>query len=186
MSQPEKGECVMTKSRQLCECLQALAFLSTMSIGREQNTILHSIRRFRTDRGSRLRIFRTMVPVAMVCLLSAAAMAGVTASISGTVHDASEAIIAGATVSATNTETGVVQTQVSNARGFYSFQSLPLGHYDIQVEQAGFKLFRETGLVLDVNSALVVDAVLRVGQTKEVVEVSAETLHVETSSTQLG
>ncbi len=176
----------MTKSRQLCECLQALAFLSTMPIGRDQNTILHSIRRFRTDRGSRLRIFRTMVPVAMVCLLSAAAMAGVTASISGTVHDASEAIIAGATVSATNTETGVVQTQVSNARGFYSFQSLPLGHYDIQVEQAGFKLFRETGLVLDVNSALVVDAVLRVGQTKEVVEVSGEALRVETSSTQLG
>ncbi len=123
---------------------------------------------------------------ALVCLLSGPCFAGVTASISGTVKDASGAAISGATVTATSVETGVAQTQLTNAQGFYSFQSLPLGHYDIQVQQTGFKLFRETGLLLDVDSALVVDAALRVGQTKEVVEVSAETLHVETSSTQLG
>jgi hypothetical protein len=123
---------------------------------------------------------------ALACLWSGPSFAGVTASISGTIKDASGAAILGATVIATSVETGVAQTQHTNAQGFYSFQSLPLGHYDIRVEQAGFKAFRETGLLLDVDAALVVDAVLRVGQIKEVVEVSAETLHVETSSTQLG
>ena len=119
-------------------------------------------------------------------MLSQPLIAGVTASIAGTVKDDSGAIIAGATVTATSVETGVAQTQRTNAQGFYSFQSLPVGHYDIQVEQAGFKQFRETGLVLDVDAAMVVDAVLRVGQTKEVVQVSSEALHVETSSSQLG
>lgn len=123
---------------------------------------------------------------ALACLWSGLSFAGVTASISGTVKDASGAAIVGATVIATTVETGVAQTQHTNAQGFYSFQTLPLGHYDIQVQQAGFKAFRETGLLLDVDAALVVDAVLQVGQPKEVVEVSAEALHVETSSTQLG
>ena len=160
----------MTKSKQVCGHLQASAFLSVLSIDGKWNSAVHKL----------------LLPILMVCLLSGPVSAGVTASISGTVRDASGAAIASATVSATNTETGVVQTQTTNARGYYSFQSLPLGHYEIQVQQAGFKMFREAGLVLDVDAALVVDAALRVGQIKEVVEVSGEALRVETSSTQLG
>lgn len=129
---------------------------------------------------------KALLPVLVVCVLSGLAIAGVTASISGTVRDTSGAAIAGATVSATSAETGVTQTQVTNARGFYSFQSLPLGHYEIKVQQSGFKLFREAGLVLDVDAELVVDPVLQVGQIKEIVEVAGEALRVETSSTQLG
>jgi Carboxypeptidase regulatory-like domain/TonB dependent receptor len=130
--------------------------------------------------------FGALFPLVMVCLLSGPVFAGVTASISGTVKDDSGAIIAGAAVSARNIETGVVQTQHTNAQGFYSFQSLPSGRYDIQVQESRFKLFREAGLVLDVNAALVVDAVLHIGQVNEVVEVSGEAQHVDTSSTQLG
>jgi hypothetical protein len=114
------------------------------------------------------------------------AFAGVTASISGTVKDSSGAIVSGADVTATNTDTGIAQSQHTNSQGYYSFQSLPLGHYEVQVEQTGFKTFRQTGLVLDVNSALVVDAVLQVGQVREVVQVASEAVHVETASTQLG
>jgi hypothetical protein len=114
------------------------------------------------------------------------AYAGVAASISGTVKDPSGATITGATVTATNTETGIAQTQKTNTAGFYSFQSLPLGRYDVQVEQTGFKTFRQTGLVVDVNAALVVDAMLPVGQVSEKIEVSSTALHVETASTQLG
>src|SRR5712692_8517035 len=123
---------------------------------------------------------------ALVLLLCGQLFAGVTASISGTVKDPSGATITGATVTATNTDTGIAQTQKTNAAGFYSFQSLPLGHYDVQVEQTGFKTFRQTGLVLDVNAALVVDASLKVGDVKEVVQVQSEAVHVETASTQLG
>ncbi len=121
-----------------------------------------------------------------VMLICAQLFAGVTASISGTVKDGSGAAIAGATITATNTETGVADTRTSNGQGFYSFQSLPLGHYNVAVQQKGFKEYRQTGLVLDVNSALLVDASLQVGQADVVVEVAADALHVETVSSQMG
>ncbi len=121
-----------------------------------------------------------------ILLLCGQLFAGVTASISGTVKDPSGAAIAGATVTATNTGTGIVQTLTTNGQGFYSFQSLPLGTYTIDVQQKGFKTYRQTGLVLDVNAALLVDAILQVGQNTEKVEVAADMLHVESVTSQMG
>ena len=122
------------------------------------------------------------------CLVCACGLvwAGITASISGTVKDPSGASIVGATVTATNVETGVKTTQSTNGDGFYSFQSLPLGKYTVDVQRTGFKAYTQTGLVLDVNSALVVDVKLQVGEVNERVQVTAETLHVETANTQMG
>jgi hypothetical protein len=123
----------------------------------------------------------------LILLLSAGtALASVTASISGTVRDTSGAVVVGATVTATNTETGIVTTLHTNEQGYYSFQSLALGHYDINVEQTGFTPFHETGLVLDVNSALVVDVEIKVGEVKQAVSVTSSAVHVETATTQLG
>jgi hypothetical protein len=119
-------------------------------------------------------------------LLCGQAYAGVTASISGTVKDSSGAIVVGATVTATNVDTGITITQTTNGEGFYSFQSLPLGKYSVDARHAGFKSYRQSGLTLDVNSALVVDVTLQVGQATETVEVSSSTLHVETANTQMG
>ncbi|MGA9571935.1 MAG: carboxypeptidase-like regulatory domain-containing protein [Candidatus Acidiferrales bacterium] len=113
-------------------------------------------------------------------------LAGVTASISGTVTDPSGAVVAGATVTATNVETGVATTLTTNTQGFYSFQSLPLGNYTISVQQSGFKGYAQTGLILNVNDALVIDVHLEVGATTEKVEVSSDALHVDTESTQMG
>jgi Carboxypeptidase regulatory-like domain len=128
----------------------------------------------------------TLALLTGLILFCGPALAGVTASISGTVKDASGAVVAGATVSATNTETGIAEIQHTNAQGNYSFQELPLGHYTIQVEQAGFKTFRQTGVVLDVNAALVVDVALEVGSVSEKLTVAASALHVETANTQMG
>jgi hypothetical protein len=114
------------------------------------------------------------------------AFAGVTASISGTVTDTSGAAIVGATVTATNVDTGIVSTQQTNGQGYYSFQALPLGKYTVEVKQPGFKEYRRTDLVLEVDAALVVDAALQVGQATEVVAVSSSALHVETTNTQMG
>src|ERR1700704_6152700 len=123
---------------------------------------------------------------AVVLLICSQLFAGVTASISGTVKDPSGAAIAGATVTATNTETGISQTQTTNGQGFYSFQSLPLGKYTIDVQEKGFKAYRQRDLTLDVNSALLVDVTLPVGQTTEKVEGAADALHVETITSQMG
>src|SRR5580704_16293601 len=129
---------------------------------------------------------RGILVAALALLTCSQLFAGVTASISGTVKAVSGASIAGATVTATNTGTGVAQTQTSNGQGYYSFQSLPLGKYTIDVQEKGFKAYRQTDITLDVNEARTVDAALQVGQTTEKVEVAADALHVETATSQMG
>ena len=113
-------------------------------------------------------------------------LAAATASISGTVTDASGAVVVGATVTATNVDTHIATTQTTNAQGYYSFQALPLGNYTIDIERTGFKSYRQTGLVLDVSSALVVDTALQVGSATDKVEVTSTAVRVETESTQMG
>src|SRR5450631_957559 len=135
---------------------------------------------------SRIRKCFGIFVFALALFLCGQVIAGVTASISGTVTDPSGAVVSGATVTATNVDTGVATTQSTNTSGFYSFQSLALGNYTIDVNQKGFKEYAQTGLVLDVNSALVVDVKLQVGSASEKVEVSSTALHVDTESTQMG
>jgi Carboxypeptidase regulatory-like domain len=133
--------------------------------------------------------FKTAISLVLVGVLFVFAgrgVASITASISGTVSDATGAALVGASVEVTNVDTGITQTQQTNAQGFYSFQELPLGHYTVDVELKGFKSFRQTGLVLNVNAALVVDVTLQVGQVTEKMTVEASALRVETASTQMG
>src|SRR4030088_1417922 len=137
-------------------------------------------------RGLSRRLLRLFLSTAFALLLGGVTFAGVTASISGTARDASGATVAGATVTATNTDTGIVQSQKTNSAGFYSFQSLSLGHYDVGVQEAGFKSYRKIGLVLDVNAALVADVNLQVGEVKEVIQGQSKAVHVETASSQMG
>jgi hypothetical protein len=180
----------MTKSRQAIRSLQSLTFLFLPSIRRKVDA---GVRRNGANRNGRLgaqcRIWRAagaLLLVAMFLVLNGRLLAGVTASISGTVKDPSGAIVSGATVIATNVDTGVATTQTTNGQGFYSFQSLPLGKYTIDVKQNGFKAYRQTDVVLDVNSALIVDVVLQVGEATQTVEVSSSALHVDTENTQMG
>jgi len=121
-----------------------------------------------------------------IALCAIHALAGVTASISGTIKDASGASVAGATIAATNVGTGITQTQTTNDQGFYSFQTLPLGKYTVEVQKAGFKVYRQTDVTVDVNSALTIDVALQVGQINEKVEVASDALHVETINSQMG
>jgi hypothetical protein len=95
-------------------------------------------------------------------------------------------VIPKATVTATNTDTAVQQIVVTNDTGAYSFPTLPVGHYNLDVAAAGFRPYRRTSITLDVNSALLVDAVLEVGANQETVTVQESVVQAETASTQLG
>jgi hypothetical protein len=114
------------------------------------------------------------------------AWAGVGGSISGTVTDPSGAVVPKVSVTAINTDTGIRQTISTDDKGFYSFTSLPIGHYDIEVATAAFRPYRRTGIIVDANSALTIDAALEVGARSDVVIVVENQLHVETTSTQMG
>ncbi len=128
--------------------------------------------------------------LSMVCAVGAiavsSAFAGITGSISGVVSDPSGAVIAGATIVATNTQTGVRTTVTSNSKGFYSLPALNVGTYTLDISQAGFKSEHVTGLTIDANSALRSDVVLELGKAIETVVVTSEAAHVETESTQMG
>ena len=124
--------------------------------------------------------------VAFLMFFAIGTWAGVGGSISGTVTDRSGGTIAKARVTATNTDTGIRQTVASDDKGFYSFPSLPIGHYDLEVASADFRPCRRTGIVIDANSALRIDAVLEVGERSDIIEVAENQLQVETASTQMG
>lgn len=114
------------------------------------------------------------------------AWSSITGSISGVVTDPSGAVISGASVVALNTQTGVKTALTTDSSGFYNFSTLAIGTYDLEISQIGFKIHAKSGLVVDANSALRVDAVLSVGTINEKVEVSTDTVHVETETTQMG
>ncbi len=124
--------------------------------------------------------------LAFVLLALALASASITGSISGVVTDKSGAVISGASVTATDTQTGVQTTQKTDAKGFYNLPTLAVGTYDLEIKQVGFKTYRQTGLVIDANSALRADASLAIGSINEKIEVSTEAAQVETQSTQMG
>jgi hypothetical protein len=109
-----------------------------------------------------------------------------TSRISGTVSDATGAVIPGATVTAINEATGVTYTQVTTGAGLYSFPSLPIGVYTIKVELQGFKAANNKGNILEVNRALVANVVLQVGGVSEVVNVEGQYEKLETTSAMIG
>jgi hypothetical protein len=141
---------------------------------------------FSSPRLSSVRLSSLFLSFAFLMFFTLDSWAGVGGSVSGTVRDASNAVVPNATVNATNAETGVPHQIATNGQGFYSFPDLPIGHYNIAIQGKGFRLYQRTGVTIDANSALTVDAILSVGEKSDVVTVVENQLRVETTSTQVG
>jgi hypothetical protein len=124
-----------------------------------------------------LAVMSVRVPVA-------SAQAG--GSIAGTIKDSTGAVVPGATLTLTNAALGTQLVATSDAQGGYVFPNVTVGRYDVTVTLDGFKPLKRTGLAVDINSRLHVDAILELGEQSETVTVSASLVHVETTSTQIG
>ena len=74
-----------------------------------------------------------------------------TATISGTVTDASGAAVPKAQVTATNVGTSLSRSATSNDAGQYVIEFLPTGEYRVEASVQGFKKFVRSGLVLEIN-----------------------------------
>jgi Carboxypeptidase regulatory-like domain len=133
-----------------------------------------------------LKRFAIRLSFAILMFAAVNSWAGAGGSVSGTVRDESNAVVPGASVNATDVETGVQHQAATNGQGFYSFPNLPIGHYSIAIQKTGFKPYQRTGVTLDADSALTVDAVLNVGETSDVITVEENQTQVETTSTQIG
>ncbi len=121
-----------------------------------------------------------LVQLFSVAILFAATLLAQTAQITGRVTDGGGAIVVGAKVAVTNTETGVRRDIVTNQEGYYTAPLLARGTYRVQAQQAGFKESVRTGLTLDEGQILRLDFAMEVGQVSERIEVSGAAPLLET------
>ena len=119
-------------------------------------------------------VIRSLVlALVVVVLVGSTVWAQSTAQITGTVKDASGAVLPGAEVTATHIETGIARMTVSNETGAYVLPNLVTGAYKFEASLPGFRTFVQTGIVLQVNSNPVINVTLQVGQRTEQIEVQA-------------
>lgn len=103
-------------------------------------------------------------------------------TITGTVRDASGAIIPAAKVTITNTKTGVAVSIPSNDTGDFTVPQLPVGTYSVRVEKDGFRPASLTGIELNASATVRADASLEVGASTQAIEVSASAMTLSTEN----
>ncbi|MGH9880833.1 MAG: carboxypeptidase regulatory-like domain-containing protein, partial [Pyrinomonadaceae bacterium] len=131
---------------------------------------------------------RLMVVCALIVLVvapSATAQVDVaTATLKGAITDQAGAFVPGATVTAISTARGVSKTTLSDSSGNYQIPLLQPGKYDVKIEAAGFAGYSADDLTLTIGQVAVLDAKLEVGTVTTQVQVSSDSLLVETERTQ--
>jgi hypothetical protein len=111
---------------------------------------------------------------------------GTSASLTGQVVDNSGSVVPGATVTATNTDTGLAQTATTNGEGIYLIAPLPPGHYKLTVEARGFERYVQTGVELSVNVNSTQNVALKTGSVQETVTVFENAELINTTTPELG
>src|SRR5262245_5445071 len=91
----------------------------------------------------------------------------ISATLTGVVTDASEAVVPNAKVTITNTLSGDVRRTTTNTEGYYTFASLPAGTYKVTVEAAGFVSHEVTDVQFTGAERRNVNVVLKVGAATE-------------------
>jgi len=104
------------------------------------------------------------------------------ATIVGTITDPSGAAVPNATVTITNADTGVQRTIATSSDGQYAAPSLSIGHYNVQVKAAGFKVGEQKNITLNVGDRSRIDFKLQVGNIQETVTVEANAVAVQTDT----
>ena len=132
------------------------------------------------------QVNRLMLLVALLAWPVTAAAQQETATLSGTIRDSSGAVVAGAEVAATNTDTNIVSRTNSGADGGFVIASLRPGAYSITVETTGFQKMVRTGVTLQVAQVARFDLVLQAGQITEAVEVRGGTPLLESATSSRG
>jgi len=107
------------------------------------------------------------------------------ARIQGTVTDTAGAVVAGATIKVTDSDTARAVTTVSGDDGSYSFLSLQPGRYQIEVTGANFKTTKQE-ITLEVAQNASLDFALEAGAVTETVTVTADVPQIETSTSAIG
>ena len=100
----------------------------------------------------------------------------------GTVQDPSALPIRGARILATELATGSQFETVTGERGDYHLLGLPAGQYSLSVEQAGFRTYKQAGIVLRLGDQTELDVQMQIGQAAQTIDVTAQTSLLQTAS----
>ncbi|MEW6734413.1 MAG: carboxypeptidase regulatory-like domain-containing protein [Acidobacteriota bacterium] len=124
--------------------------------------------------------------VALLLLPSFALAQQASGTVEGIVKDNTGAVIPGADVTLSNSDTGAERTLQTNEAGYYRFPAVEVGRYLLKVNAQGFAPTEQSGLIVQVGKTIALDVVLQVGSVgSEVVTVTAEAPVVETTRTQV-
>jgi hypothetical protein len=120
-------------------------------------------------------------------VLAPVAFAAVGGTISGVVKDRSDAVVSDAQLRLTEHDLHTTFTTHSDRQGLYSFPSVPVGAYELEIQAQGFAVQRKNGIHVDTDSSLRLDLILSPAGISESVTVSTDTgIQVERSATHLG
>jgi hypothetical protein len=134
---------------------------------------------------SRARIFSWFLTLVLVFASSVSLWGQATGTVSGTVKDASGAVVPEAMVTVTQVGTQFKRFVQANSVGQYAAPLLPAGNYEVKVDKQGFTSFLQTGVVLQADSQVQVNAVLAVGGVSTQVTVDTKPSLLQTTSTTL-
>ena len=130
-----------------------------------------------------------LVLVLVVCMgngLSAWAQSASSGTVAGSVNDQSGAVVAGATVTLTDTSTNNARPTTTNASGRYFFADVTPGIYNITVSKQGFATTKTEHQEVQVGASLTVNLSLQVGGASVVVEVQGAANDLQTMNATVG
>jgi hypothetical protein len=114
---------------------------------------------------------KLLLSIGLLVFMAWPAMAQITGTITGTVTDEKGAVIPNATVTARQVERNLTRTVQTDGEGRYHLVSMPVGGYEVIVEQPGFAKYVQSGITLLLNQTAVVDVEMKAAGVQEVVNV---------------
>ena len=136
-----------------------------------------------------MRRRNTLLVIIATVLLGIAPVAGfaqlISGNLTGTVYDATGAVVGNATITATNDATNVETQTKSTSLGQYNFYNLPVGTYTISASAQGFTPAQLKGIAVTLNVTSTANVTLQVGAAATTVEVTETAATIDTTTAQL-
>jgi len=126
------------------------------------------------------RTQRIAIFLLLLCGLGGrSAFAQFSSGVEGIVHDTTGAVIAGASVTITDTRLGVTRATRSGENGYFRIDGIAASTYTVEVQMANFQTWKQAGLALQIREIRTISPELKVGEVSTNVEVSASTATVD-------
>ncbi|MGH9716895.1 MAG: carboxypeptidase regulatory-like domain-containing protein, partial [Candidatus Acidiferrales bacterium] len=134
-----------------------------------------------------LHVLLTFAAALCICIAPAMyAQTSATGALTGTVTDPSGAVVAGATVVATNAGTGQTRSVTTDANGAYKFSLLSPGNYDVKFSAQGFRTAEVPSITVNVTETPVLNHTLEIGSQAQQVTVQSNAQTIQTQNATVG